>query len=250
MSLVKLNRWIPILNIAAAVTLVVSLGMTFFYAPTERTMGNVQRIFYFHVGSAWVGAVAFFVALVGGALYLRNKQRIWDTVALSSVEIGLVFLSIATAAGSVWGKPAWNTWWDWSPRLTLITVAWLTYAAYFMLRGAIEEEDKRARFAAVYVIVAFVTIIMTYISIRIFRDIHPVVFGGTLESAQGASEGLQDFAPGLESMKMGITLTVNTISFTILYIAWMFNRIRLEYLIDSVNSLKMRVATRLQGGKA
>ena len=157
MSLARMNRWIPKLNWLAAATLIISLGMNFFYAPTERTMGNVQRIFYFHVGSAWVGAVAFFIALVGGALYLRRHERIWDTIALSSVEIGLVFLTIATAAGSVWGKPAWNTWWDWTPRLTLITVAWLTYAAYFMLRGAIEEEEKRARFAAVYVIVAFVT---------------------------------------------------------------------------------------------
>ncbi len=250
MTLARMNRWIPVLNWLAAATLLVSLAMNFFYAPTERTMGNVQRIFYFHVGSAWVGAVAFFIALVGGALYLRQKKDIWDTVALSSVEIGLVFLTIATAAGSVWGKPAWNTWWDWTPRLTLITIAWLTYAAYFMLRGSIEEKEKRARFAAVYVIVSFVTIIMAYISIRIFRDIHPVVFGGTLESAQGASEGLQEFAPGLESMKMGITLTVNTISFTILYIAWMVNRIRLQYLLDNAASLKMRLVSRLQGGKA
>ena len=82
MSLAKLNRWIPPLNWLAAISLVASLGMNFFYAPTERTMGNVQRIFYFHVGSAWVGAVAFFVALVGGALYLRRKKQIWDTIAL------------------------------------------------------------------------------------------------------------------------------------------------------------------------
>lgn len=250
MSMSRLNRWIPVFNWLAAIALVASLVMNFYYAPTERTMGNVQRIFYFHVGTAWVGAVAFFVALVGGALYLRQKRDIWDTIALSSVEVGLVFLTITTAAGSVWGRPAWNTWWLWSPRLTLITVAWLTYAAYFMLRGAIEEQEKRARFAAIYVIVAFVTIIMTYVSIRIFRDIHPVVFGGTTEAAQGASEGLQEFDPGLESMKMGITLTVNTVTFTIIYIAWMLNRIRLQWLTDGVNSLKMRVATRLQGGNA
>lgn len=248
MSLTRFNRWIPIFNWLAGLTLIASLTMNFFYAPTERTMGNVQRIFYFHVGTAWVGAVAFFIALVGGALFLRQKRRIWDIVSLSSVEIGLVFLTIATAAGSIWGKPAWNTWWEWSPRLTLITVAWLTYAAYFMLRGAIEDEEKRGRFAAVYVIVAFVTIIMAYVSIRIFRDIHPVVFGGSLESAQGASEGLQEFSPGLESMRMGITLTVNTVSFTILYIAWMLNRIRLQFMMNTVDSLKMRVALRLQGG--
>jgi heme exporter protein C len=250
MSLNKLNRWIPWLNLLAGITLIISLGMNFFYAPTERTMGNVQRIFYFHVGTAWVGAVAFFVALVGGVLYLRQKRLVWDTLALSSVEIGLVFLTMATAAGSIWGKPAWNTWWLWSPRLTLITVALLTYAAYFMLRGAIEDEEKRGRFAAVYVIVAFVTIIMTYISIRIFRDIHPVVFGGTTEAAAGASKGLQEFEQGLESMRMGITLTMNTVSFTIMYIAWMFNRIRLQYLMDNVNSLKMRVAMHLQGESA
>lgn len=250
MTLDRLNRTIRILNWAAGITLLISLYMVFFYAPVERTMGNVQRIFYFHVGTAWVGAVALFVALLFGSLYLRQGRPTWDTIVVASVEIGLVFLTITTAAGSIWGRPAWNTWWLWSPRLTLITIAWLTYAAFFMLRGAIEDEEKRARFSAVYVIVAFVTIIMAYVSVRILRDIHPVVFGGTLESAQGGSEGLQEFAPGLESMRMGITLTVNVITFTIMYIAWLFNRIRLQYLSERVDSLKVRVAKRLQGERA
>jgi heme exporter protein C len=239
---------VTILNTLAFLALLLSITTIFTYAPVERSMGNVQRIFYFHVGTAWVGSIAFFVALVAGILYLRRPQWKWDTIGLSSVEVGLVFLTIATAAGSIWGKPAWNTWWEWSPRLTLITIAWLTYAAYFMLRGAIEEEEKRGRFAAVYVIISFVTIILAYASIRIWRDIHPVVFGGTLESAQGASEGLQDIAPGLASMKMGITLTVNVASFTLIYLAWLVNRIRLQYLKDEVATLKMRVAVRLQGG--
>jgi heme exporter protein C len=243
----RLNRIIPVLNWLAAIALLVSMIMIFFYAPVERTMGNVQRIFYFHVGAAWVGAVAFFVALLCGVLYLRRPERKWDTIGLASVEIGLVFLTIATVAGSIWARPAWNAWWVWSPRLTLITIAWLTYAAYFMLRGAIEDEERRGRFAAVYVIVAFVTIIMAYLSVRILRDIHPVVFGGTLESAQGADEGLQDFAPGLESMQMGITLTVSIVAFSLVYLAWLANRIRLQYLMDGARELKMRVAQRLQG---
>ena len=243
----RLNRIIPVLNWLAAVALLASMIMIFFYAPVERTMGNVQRIFYFHVGSAWVGAVAFFVALVCGVRYLRKPDREWDTIGLASVEIGLVFLTIATAAGSIWARPAWNAWWVWSPRLTLITIAWLTYAAYFMLRGAIEDEERRGRFAAVYVIVAFVTIIMAYLSVRFLRDIHPVVFGGTLESAQGATEGLQDFAPGLESMQMGITLTVSIAAFSLVYLAWLANRVRLQHLIDEARELKMRVAQRLQG---
>jgi heme exporter protein C len=241
----KFERFIPILNWIAILAFFANVATIFFYAPTERTMGNVQRIFYFHVGTAWVGAIAFFVALVCGILYLRRPQPHYDAIALASVEIGLVFFTMAIAAGSVWGKPAWNTWWIWTPRLTLVTIAWLTYAAYFMLRGALEDEEKRARFSAVYVIIAFVTIIMSYVSIRLVRDIHPVVVGGTLESAQGAEEGLQDFAPGLESMKMGITLTVSVTAFSILYVAWLVNRIRLQRLLNEANLLKMRVSARL-----
>jgi heme exporter protein C len=207
-------------------------------------MGNVQRLFYFHVGSAWVGAVVFGIALVCGALYLRSSHRLYDTVALASVEVGLVFLTMAIVGGSFWGKPAWNTWWLWSPRLTLVTVSWLVYAAYFMLRGAIEDPQRRARFAAVYAIVAFVTIILTYVSIRIFRDIHPVVFGGTTEAAAGASEGLQEFN-GLDSARMGITLLVSVIGFTILGAAWILVRIRLQNLIDYAAQLKTRVAAQL-----
>jgi len=243
MELTRLNRNVRRLNWAAAAAILISLITIFFFAPTEATMGNVQRIFYFHVGSAWVGAVAFFVALASGVAYLRKPDRKWDTVALASVEIGLVFLTMATVAGSVWGRPAWNTWWTWSPRLTLITIAWLTYAAYFMLRGAVEDEEKRGRFAAVYVIVAFVTIIAAYLSIRIVQDIHPVVIGGAAESAQGAAEGLQDFS-GVASRNMVITLNVSVISFSILYAAWLANRIRLQRLMDEANTLKMRVASR------
>ena len=250
MRIEKLNRIVTILNVLAFVALLVSIGMIFMYAPVERTMGNVQRIFYFHVGTAWVGATAFFVALAAGILYLRKPDRKWDTIGLSSVEVGLVFLTITTAAGAIWGKPAWNTYWLWSPRLTLITIAWLTYAAYFMLRGAIEEEEKRGKFAAVYVIVAFVSIILAYASIRIWRDIHPVVFGGTMEGVQSEAQGLQEIAPGLDSMRMGITITVNVVSFSLIYLAWLVNRVRLQYLKNEVSSLKMRVATRLQGGEA
>jgi len=240
----RLDRTITILNWTAVISMLINLGIVFLYAPPERMMGNVQRIFYFHVGSAWVGSVAFFVALITGVLYLRRPDRKYDTIALASVEIGLVFLSMATIAGSVWGRPAWNTWWLWSPRLTLITVAWLTYAAYFMLRGAIEDEEKRGRFAAVYVIVAFVTIIMAYLSVRILRDIHPVVIGGTAESAQGAEQGLQEFNPGLDSTKMIISLNLSFINFSILYAAWLFNRIRLQNLQESVTALKMRFSNR------
>jgi heme exporter protein C len=246
LSTPKLDRWIRIFNVAAVVAMVIAIGATFFYAPTEVTMGNVQRLFYFHVGAAWVGAVVFGVALLCGVLYLRKPSRHYDVISLASIEVGLVFLTMTIVGGSFWGKPAWNTWWIWSPRLTLITVAWLVYAAYFMLRGAIEDPHKRARYAAVYAIISFVTIILTYLSIRIFRDIHPVVIGGTTEAAAGAAEGLQTFN-GLDSAKMGITLMINVIAFSILGTAWILVRMRLQNLIDYADNLKTRVAAHLSG---
>lgn len=235
-----------VLNWAVAITLVISLFMVFFFAPEERTMGNVQRIFYFHVGAAWVAAVTFLIALIAGVSYLRNPTDNKDTIALASVEIGIIFTSMTIVAGSVWGRPAWGTWWIWTPRLTSITVLWLVYMAYFMLRGAVEDDERKKRYAAVYVIVAFVTVIMTYISIRLLRDIHPVVFGGVAESAQGADEGLQEIARGLDSAKMGMTLTASVITFSLVYLAWLANRLKLQRIIDEVAELKLRVMARLE----
>jgi heme exporter protein C len=237
----NLNKIIPILNVAAAVMIAINLVVTFFYAPTETTMGNVQRIFYFHVGAAWVAAVAFLIALISGIAYLRKPAKIWDTISVASVEIGLVFTTMTIVSGSTWGRPAWNTWWIWSPRLTSITVLWLVYVAYFMLRGAVEDEEKRGRFASVYVIAAFVTVIITYLSIRLLRDIHPVLIG----EASEAAEGLQEFS-GIDSSKMIISLNVSVLTYTVLYLAWLANRLRLQRLVDQVSVLKNRFMTRFE----
>jgi heme exporter protein C len=237
----NLNKIIPILNVAAVVMIAINLVVTFFYAPTETTMGNVQRIFYFHVGAAWVAAVAFLIALISGIAYLRKPAKIWDTISVASVEIGLVFTTMTIVSGSTWGRPAWNTWWIWSPRLTSITVLWLVYVAYFMLRGAVEDEEKRGRFASVYVIAAFVTVIITYLSIRLLRDIHPVLIG----EASEAAEGLQEFS-GIDSSKMVISLNVSVLTYTVLYLAWLANRLRLQRLVDQVSVLKTRFMTRFE----
>lgn len=246
MTIARLNRWIPLLNWLALIGILITMLVTFFYAPEERTMGNVQRLFYFHVGSAWVASVSFFVALVCGALYLRKPNKTVDAIAVASVEIGLVLVTMTIVSGSVWGRPAWNTYWVWSPRLISITVMWLVYVAYFMLRGAVDNEERRGRYSAVYLIAGFVTVIMVFIAPRLLRDIHPIVFGGVTESAQGVEQGLQEFEGGLESMRMGITLTVSTIGFSFLYLAWLANRLRLQLMQDRATNLRMRLITRLQ----
>lgn len=246
MALETLNRRIRILNALAAISMVLLLGMIFLFAPAERSMGNVHRLLYFHVGIAWVAAVAFFVALGYGVLYLRRPERKWDMLSMAAVEVGLVFFTITIAAGSVWAKAAWTKWWVWSPRLTLVVVMWLVYVAYFMLRGAVDDPQKRARFSAVYVIAAFVTVLLTYVSIRIFRDIHPTVVGSTLESAQGASQGSSQFESGIESARMGMTLAASCGVFTLIFVAWLANRYRLQLMMDEVAALKARVLSRVR----
>lgn len=245
--MIALDRGIKWLNYFALFGLVSLLAMIFLYAPTELTMGNVHRLLYFHVGTAWVAAGTFFVALICGALYLQKKEEKWDILSMGSAEIGFVFFTMTIAAGSIWGKAAWGTWWVWSPRLTSVTIMWLVYAAYFMLRGAVENREQRARFAAVYIMLAFVTVLVTYVSIRFWRDIHPVVVGGVTESVAQANsaEGKSEFANGIESMRMGLTLAYSCVAFSLIYTAWLANRFRLQRLIDETEQLKARVVAQL-----
>jgi len=166
---------------------IIAVGMVFFYAPTEAVMGNVQKVFYFHVAAAWVGMLGFMAAGVAGIAYLRKNDRKWDIVSMAAVELSLVFFFIAIVLGSIWARPAWNTWWTWDPRLTTATVVELVYAAYLLLRQGIDEPDKRARFGAVYTIVGFISVPLTFLSIRLLRTIHPVVVGDNNPEAEGAS---------------------------------------------------------------
>lgn len=232
-----LERRAQLLNWLALFGISFLMGMIFIYAPTERTMGHVQRLFYFHVGSAWVASLTFLVALICGAIYLWKRWPQLDTISTASVEIGVVFVTLTIVSGSIWGKPAWNTYWVWSPRLTSITILWLVYIAYFVLRSVIYDEEKKRRFSAVYVMAGFVTVIITYGSIRVLRDIHPVMFGGALESAAGLEQGLQDFS-GLAELQMVVTLNTAIVAFSLLYVAWVANRIKLENMQDQINSAR------------
>ncbi len=153
--------------------MIASLALIFLYAPTEREMGEVQRIFYFHVPLAWIAFLAFFVVFFSSIMYLWKREEKWDTLAHCSGQIGLVFITLVLITGPIWGKPAWNTWWTWEPRLTASLVLWLTYVAYLMIRGFAGEESRGARFAAVIGIAGFINVPIVYVSINIGRTSHP-----------------------------------------------------------------------------
>jgi heme exporter protein C len=226
------SRNLQILNIVSAVLLIAATALVFFYAPRERTMGEVQRIFYFHVPAGWVAGLAFLVTVITGIMYLRTDDRKWDRVAKSSVEIGIVFALMNIISGSIWARPIWNTWWTWDPRLTTATITLLIYVAYLMLRQGIEDPERRARFAAVYGIVGFISVPITFFSIRWWRTIHPVVIGSGSPTAEG---GFDMTSP------MVVTLLFSLFTFTVVYVCLLVHRVRLERLAERVEQLKAKL---------
>ncbi|MBN1965640.1 MAG: cytochrome c biogenesis protein CcsA [Anaerolineae bacterium] len=224
------------LTVIAAAMFVIGLGMALFYAPTDQ-QGDVQRIFYVHLGAFMGGSLAFFIAAVASVLYLIRREQRWDTLALSSIEVGLVLAGFNIVSGAVWARPIWNTWWTWDPRLTSAAIMWLAYAAYLMLRNGIEDPGRRGRFAAVYGILAFSSVIFTTVVTRLRPDtIHPVVVGPSPQNAQGTFE--------VGSSAMTVTLVFNILTYIMIAITLTWHRVRLEAFAQRVQMLKLRLLSR------
>ncbi len=218
------------LTALSAVMMMVALYLALVAAPEanlkSETGRYAQRIIYFHIATAWVGFLAFLVTFVGGVGYLRTQARRWDILALSSAEIGTAFMLGVLVSGSIWAKPAWGVWWVWDERLTISLVQFLIYVGYLMLRAAVEDPSRRARFAAVYGIVAFISVPINFIAIRLWRTQHPLMFG--------SEEG------GL-GPNMMFAFFFSLITFTIWYVALIWHRILLERFRDDVEYLKQRI---------
>jgi len=230
----KKPKMLTILDIVAIFLLIAASWMVFAYAPMEAEMGNVQRVFYFHVSAGWVGMISFMVALVAGIVYLKTADRKWDVVGLAGVEVGLVFFFINIVSGSIWARPAWNTWWTWDPRLVTATVMELIYVAYLMLRQGIDDPDRRARFGAIYAILGSVSVPLTFFSIRIWRTIHPVIIGSGDPTAEGS---FNMTSPMLQ------TFMFSLLTFTFIAVNLLWRRIRLGKLAATVERLKQKVLT-------
>jgi heme exporter protein C len=224
-------RFLTILDGITILLFLTAVGMVFFYAPLEAVMGQVQRVFYFHVANAWVGMLGFMVAAIAGVAFLRKGDRKWDIVGLSAIEISFVFFFTAIVSGSIWARGSWGTWWTWDPRLTTAAICELVYAAYFLLRQGIEDPDRRARFGAVYAILSFISVPLTFISIRIFRTIHPVIIG----SGGSGAEGSFDMSP-----RMLHTFIFSLITFSIIFVDLLWHRIRLGKLAEEAENLRLK----------
>jgi heme exporter protein C len=155
-----------------------------YVAPTEATMGLIQRIFYFHVPFGWSAFVAFAISFVSSIAYLRSRAPKWDWLAVSSAEVGIPFVTVMLVTGPIWAHPVWGIWWTWDARLTSTFVLWVLYVCYLLLRTLIDEPERRAVVSAVFNIFAAFDIPLVYFSIWFFRTQHPqpvIGAGGSLD---------------------------------------------------------------------
>ncbi len=199
-----------------------ALYAIFIYAPIEKTMGIVQKVFYIHVPSAFLAFLAFLITFAASILYLYKRDHKWDVIASCSVEVGLVFCTIVLITGPIWAKPIWNVWWTWDPRLTTTLILWFTYVAYLMLRRVVRE-NQRSNLSAVFGIIGFVNVPITFLAIRLWRTIHPVII---------TTRGLSISPP------MKHTLILTFIAFSLLFLSLLMCRIRLEKI--KMNTKKIR----------
>ena len=162
-----------ILLILCGLMMIADLWLIFQVAPTDATLGNVQRVFYFHVPVAIISFLAFFVVFVASIGYLVRRSLPWDQVAYAAAEVGVLFVSLALITGIIWAKPVWNTWWTFEPRLTTTLILWFIYVAYLMIGYAAPTREKGALYSAVVGIIGFIDVPIVYYSVVWWRSIHP-----------------------------------------------------------------------------
>jgi heme exporter protein C len=155
------------------VMLPVDFYLIFKVAPTERIMGDVQRIFYLHVPLAISAYVGFTTVFVASIMFLWRKNLFWDTVAYTAAEIGVLFSTLVIITGSFWARPVWNVWWTWDPRLLTMFILWFIYVGYFILRKGIPERLKKARYSAVLGIIGFLDVPIVRLATKWWRSVHP-----------------------------------------------------------------------------
>ena len=205
------------------------LWAVFFHAPVELRMGIVQKIFYFHVPSAYAMYVGFVVCAVTSAVYLVKREDRWDAVAVAAAEVGLIFCAIVLLTGPLWARKAWGVWWTWDPRLTTTLLAGMIFLAYVVLRSFGGAGEAERRFAAGLAIVGLFDLPVIHYSVKRWRGTHPQVI----------TEG-----GGGITAEMGQALGVSFLFFTLLVVWLIWTRARHERAVQDLRVIELEAAER------
>lgn len=216
------------------IIMLLAIYASLIYAPTVKSTENytwtspeTQRIFYFHLPLAITSYLAFFIVFLSGILYLQKKNIKWDIVASSSAEVGVLFCTLAIITGTLWAKAEWGMFWDWGDmKLNTTLVLWMIFIAYLSIRNSIDEKGKRARLSAVYGIIGFVGVPLSYFSFYIWEYIHPKVV-----------------SPGGGGLKteMRTALMISMFAFFIFYFYLLLKKIELEKLSERIEVIEEKL---------
>ena len=212
---ISVSIWLTGVIIAGIAFPMVRVPETWWQFPLIPGLEEKARNIIFHVPISWATAVAFIMAMVNGILYLSKKDIDYDLRSVSSAGLGMLLCVLATVTGAIWAKFSWGSFWNWDPRQTSIFILLLIYGAYFVLRSAIDEEERRATLSSVYSIIAGVTVpFFIFVMPRIMSGLHP----GSLGDEQGKG-------PVVEfkmATNMLMVFFASLIGFTVLYF-WMYS---------------------------
>jgi heme exporter protein C len=210
---------------ASGALMLLTMALIFLYAPTDAVLPVSQRIFYIHVPMAWVGFMTFGLVLAGSVGYLLRGSAVWDALAYTAAEVGVLFMSLVLITGMLWARPVWGVWWTWSPQLTTSLILWLIYVAYLMLRAYGPAGTPSARYAAVLGIIGFIDVPVIYMAAKWWRDIHPDAVVGPL-SESGSLESA-----------MFLTFMISLVSFTVFSVYLLQERYNLRRVQENLERL-------------
>ncbi len=212
----------------SAVLVLNGIFLAMIWVPPHEIMGDVQRIFYFHVASAWIAYVAFIVTFATSIVYMKTKDLKWDNWAVASAEIGVVFTTLAILTGPMWARAIWGEFWRWEDLKLLMTlVLWLVFIAYLALRANVQSRRSKATLAAVFSVIGMLCIPLSFAANRIWIQSHPTV----IASDQGE----------IVTAGMVPALIVAVFAMTFLYIALLLLRVGAAKLQDRADELKLKV---------
>ena len=226
------SRATKILGWATVVGLAVTAWLALVVSPPDVNQKDAVRLLYLHVPTAWLAMyVSFGVTTLASVLYLwrRTRSRFWDLVAGASAEVGVLFIGLTLAIGSIWGRSTWGVWWTWDARLTSTAVLFVLYLGYLAVRRIPSDPEVRSRRAAIVAIAAFVDVPVVHKSVEWWRTLH-----------QPASlfDERRLFDPQITGT-MALTLFVAVVAFTLLYLWLLIHRFRLAHLQERADERQL-----------
>lgn len=217
-----------VLQVLSILGICLSLYCVFMVVPNDRILGAVQRIFYFHVASAFAAYLHLGILMFASSFFLLTSQEGWDMFAKAAGGVAFLFCTVVLSSGMIWGHSSWHTWWRWEPRLVSFLILWLTLLGYAVLRLFTEDNPRQRHFAAVLGILAAVQVPVVIFSIKLLdhsEQLHPQVASGQ----------------GLRDVRFVWTLVATSVSLIITSCWILFLRIEqfcLERLVLNLGKMK------------